>query len=432
MNADKNGASERQTLEKEHLELLLSVSALLSSSLDIQGVLDCLMDQVIEVIKAKRGFILMREEEGEEWKFRSTRAINQKDLDRQDFRVSKSVIERVALDGKTILTSDATHDKRFQNRYSVAFHELKSILCVPLIIQGRIMGVIYADNPMETYVFSPNEKILLESIAKQASIALENARLYEKLKRIHEESMDKARNDMKEAQSQLFQSSKMAAIGQLAAGIAHEMNTPLGTILTNAEFGFSFADDDDMKECLASIKKAVQRCRDIAVKLLRLSHPSCEVPQKVGLYELIADTLVLIGFQLTKENITIHKFLENDLFIEGDSGELSQVIMNILLNAGDALKITPPGQERIITIRSFSRNNKAIIEISDNGPGMESAVLDRIFEPFFTTKKIGDGVGLGLSIGFQIVKKNNGRIRVSSQPGKGTTFIVEFKAVQIM
>lgn len=421
---------EMETLEREHLALLLQASELLGSSLDIQEILDRLMDQVISVIKAKRGFVLMRDEEDGELKFRSARAINQNDLDGENFRISKSVIEKVEGDGSSILTSDAMHDGRFKGQKSIMLHDLKSILCVPLIIQGRILGVIYADHPMETYVFGAREKTLLESIARQAAVALENARLYETLKRVHEESMVKARKELKETQAQLFQSSKMAAVGQLAAGIAHEINNPLGAIALNATSIKKYVQDEKLAKRISIIENATFKCKNIVEKLLRFSHPSSRTPELVNIGELVSSTLLLTEYQLSKQDIRLEKRIPEDLAIYGDMGELSQVLMNILMNAKDALLQRAKEQGRIIVIESFRKEGTVQILISDNGSGMDDAVIERIFEPFFTTKDVGDGVGLGLSISFQIVRKYDGEIRVESSPGEGSRFTLSFPAAE--
>ena len=141
---------------------------------------------------------------------------------------------------------------------------------------------------------------------------------------------------------------------------------------------------------------------------------------------MLQNTLFLLEPQLGKENITVRHGLEENLIITADEGELSQVVMNILMNARDALRTSPEGHKREITVRSCSNEGSAIIQITDNGEGIDETLLERIYEPFFTTKPVGQGVGLGLSITFQIVKKHNGEISVSSKKGRGTAFTLRF------
>ncbi len=417
---------EKDSPEKEHLDLFVHASELLSSSPEIKDILDRLMDQVIEVIRARRGFIIMREDIDEEWQFITARDIDVGTIKAEDFQISRSVAEQVAREGKSIVTSDALHDSRLRGKTSVSLYDLKSIICVPLIIHGRTLGVIYADHQIETCVFGKREKTLLESIARQAAIAIENARLYEKMKRIHEESMEKARKELKETQAQLFQSSKMAAVGQLAAGIAHEINSPLGAIeLTASSMKKQTADERFLKR-IEVIEHATSHCKKIVGTLLRFSHPAQDITERLDMRRMLQNILLLLEPQLEKENITLRQSLEENLIIIADEGEIAQVVMNIIMNARDALKTSPTGTKREITVRSCSNEGRAFIQITDNGEGIDEEQLERIYEPFFTTKPVGQGVGLGLSISFQIVKKHNGEIGVTSKKGSGTAFTIQF------
>jgi len=418
--------SDNNSPEREHLDLFIHASELLSSSPEIKDILDRLMDQVIEVIRARRGFIIMREDIDEEWQFITARDIDIGTIKAEDFQISRSVAEQVAVEGRSIVTSDALHDSRLRGKTSVSLYDLKSIICVPLIIHGRTLGVIYADHQIETCVFGKREKTLLESIARQAAIAIENARLYEKMKRIHEESMEKARKELKETQAQLFQSSKMAAVGQLAAGIAHEINNPLGAIELTASSMKKQTTDERFLKRLEVIENATSQCKKIVGSLLRFSHMSQDAKERMDVRRMLQNTLLLLEQQLGKENITVRHGLEENLFITADECELSQAVMNILMNARDALRTSPEGHKREITVRSCSNEGSAIIQITDNGEGIDETLLDRIYEPFFTTKPVGQGVGLGLTITFQIVKKHNGEISVSSRKGRGTAFTLRF------
>ncbi|MDQ7825025.1 MAG: ATP-binding protein [Candidatus Eremiobacteraeota bacterium] len=427
---DKNPAPPRapeMALDKEHLALLVRASELLGSSLNIHEILDRLMDQVIEVLKAERGFVMMRTGEGEPWDFMSARAIDREVLGREEFRISRGIVDRVAREGKAVLTSDAVQDSRFKGQASISLYALKSILCVPLIIREKVLGVIYVDNRMETGVFKHNEKSLLESIARQAAIALENALLYDELRRVHEESMEKARRELAHTQAQLFQSSKMAAVGQLAAGVAHEINNPIGAITLNVSSLKRDLLEEGLKRRLDIIEKAALRCKAIVEKLLRFSHPSYDTVEMIAVGDLVASTLELIEHQLSKENVAVERRIPGDLAVCGNQGEFSQVIMNILLNAKDALKGLPPGQPRLVKITTARGAGRVVIKITDNGKGMDEATRDRIFEPFFTTKTVGEGVGLGLSVCFQLMAKYGGEISVASEPGKGSVFTLLFR-----
>jgi C4-dicarboxylate-specific signal transduction histidine kinase len=424
MDSDRPRSPSTPADEHDHVALFVQASELLGSSPDIKEILDRLMDQVIEVIKARRGFVLMREEEEGEWQFFSAREIDLGAIEQEDFRISRSVVERVTREGKSVVTSDALHDQRFIGKTSVSLYGLKSIICVPLIIQGRVLGVIYADHQIETCVFGSREKTLLESIARQAAIAIEHARLYEALKKVHEESMEKARKELQKTQAQLFQSSRMAATGQLAAGIAHELNNPLGAVeLTISSMKRQLTEERFVAR-LDSVEKAIAHCKGIIKKLLHFSRPSQDRVQKKCLSVITADILALMEQQLAAHGIRVRRALQDNLPVMTVEGELSQVIMNILLNARDAVGLNGPERPGEVSVESYEKERNIFLEIADNGSGMEESVLDRIFEPFFTTRPVGEGMGLGLSISYDIIKKHGGSIRVLSKPGKGSRFIV--------
>jgi len=407
-----------------HMALFVQASEILGSSPNIREILDRLMDQVIEVIKARRGFVLMRDEEGSEWQFYSAREIDLGAISGEDFFISRSVVERVAREGKALVTSDARQDSRFSGKTSISLYGLKSIICAPLSSQGRILGVIYADHRIETCVFGEREKTLLESIARQAAIAIEHARLYEELMKVHEESMEKARQELRNTQAQLFQSSKMAALGQLAAGVAHEINNPLGAIeLTITSLRRQITDEQQAVR-LETAGKALHHCKGIIRKLLSFARPSGEFPQRISLSETVLAALQLMEQQLAEESIRVRRDMDGDLPVMACEGEISQVIMNILLNARHALKQNPREIPREIHLRGYTVDERVSLEIIDNGPGMSREVMERIFEPFFTTRQVGEGVGLGLSISYEIIKKHGGTISVASRPGKGARFII--------
>lgn len=162
----------------DRLALLYRVSQAVNSSLDLDTVLNQVIDAVIAATRAERGFVMLRDDDGE-WTSRVARGMDQKTIDEPKFQVSRSVIERVALEGQPILASDARADARLSQRQSVVMMGLRSILCVPIQTRGKTTGVVYVDNRFQTGIFTPDELELLTSIAATAAIAIENARLYQ-------------------------------------------------------------------------------------------------------------------------------------------------------------------------------------------------------------------------------------------------------------
>lgn len=422
------GESGRDALEKEHLELLLRASEILGSSLEVPAIVDSLMDQVIEVIGAERGFVLIRDEETGARRIQSARSMEPDTLDKEGFRISRGVVERVEREGVSILTSDALQDPRLRDQRSVSLYDLKSILCVPLCLQGRVLGVIYADHTMERGVFTPREKALLESIARMAAVALENAMLYEKLQRVHADSMERARRELAATHAQLVQSSKMAAVGQLAAGVAHEINTPLSAVQLNVSTVMEHVTDARDRRRLDIAAQAVSRCKSIIDTLLRFSRVSGGSLERVDVARVVRTTLELMDHDLGKTGVDVIEAVGEPVLARGREGEISQVLMNLLMNARDAVRAMPPDHPRRVEVRSRREGDRVIVEVADNGCGMDEGTRDRIFEPFFTTRPVGEGLGLGLSITYEILVRCGGEIAVASTPGQGTTFTVTLAA----
>ena len=242
---------------------------------------------------------------------------------------------------------------------------------------------------------------------------------------------EKARMELKDTQAQLFQASKMAAVGQLAAGIAHEINNPLGAIEITVSSLRKQCGANDLAERLETIEEGVQRCKDIVGKLLGFSRlEGAEAFEKTDVTISLLNALSLVRDMLEREGITVHESTEEGLFVHAHRGELSQAFLNILLNAKDALNEKAGDSARQIRIRTWKDTGGVHGEIGDNGIGIDASTVERIFEPFFTTKEVGKGTGLGLTIVFQIVQKYDGRVSVSSKPGEGSLFLVDFPSAE--
>lgn len=238
----------------------------------------------------------------------------------------------------------------------------------------------------------------------------------------------KAYEEVKSTQNQLVQSGKMAAVGELGAGVAHELNNPLTGILGYAQYILDKTKKpdftpDDSKVCarqIEYIEKEAQRCKNIVQNLLKFSRKSHDKFEPLNVNNVIEDTLALVGHQLAMNNITLIKELEPDLKdIIGNANQLQQVFTNIILNAHQAM--SDKGELRIGT---RNKDGSIEIEFTDTGCGIPEENLNKIFDPFFTTKKDWRGTGLGLSISYKIIQDHKGSISVQSEVDKGTTFII--------
>lgn len=253
---------------------------------------------------------------------------------------------------------------------------------------------------------------------------------------------------------QLLQSEKMAAIGQLAAGVAHEINNPVGYVYSNLQSLDSYLTDlfrltdavdsaasledlraikqnidytylkDDLKDLLTESREGIERVKNIISAMKDFSHIEEEAFRPADLHRGIETTLNVVNNELKYKAEIVREF-DTLPEVECIISQINQVVMNLLVNAAQA--IDDFGR---VTIRTRHRNDTVVIEVEDTGHGISRDNLNRIFEPFFTTKAIGKGTGLGLSLSFNIVEKHNGHIEADSTPGKGTCFRVTLPLTQ--
>jgi C4-dicarboxylate-specific signal transduction histidine kinase len=262
------------------------------------------------------------------------------------------------------------------------------------------------------------------------------------------ENIVKERTDeLREKDTQLVQSGKLATLGEMATGIAHEINQPLGSISLMVQ-GLQMAkkrdklNDDLLTEKLSSIIDQIDRINKIITHLRTFGRQSGNSNHEVTVNGPLIDVFKLIGQQLKNKNITIETYLTEDVPpVLADNNKLEQVFLNIISNARDALeeyeqvidKIrkseNPPAWanswSKKIILRTYTRERFVFIEIADNAGGIPKSIVNKIFEPFFTTKEVGKGTGLGLSISYGIIKDFGGTIEVESEEDEGSKFIVK-------
>ncbi|MCK5541177.1 MAG: response regulator [Desulfobacterales bacterium] len=277
--------------------------------------------------------------------------------------------------------------------------------------------------------------------------------------------LDKALKDLKETQSQILQSEKMASIGQLAAGVAHEINNPIGFVGSNLSTLTDYLKDfntllghynlmkqnlkdtdleklpdnikiitetiekfeeeididylkDDIPELLGDCAEGTERVRKIVADLKNFAHPGNDKIKLVNVNQGIESTLNVVSNEIKYKAQVIKEFGEIPL-VEGYPQQINQVFMNILVNAAQAIE-----EKGEIHIKTQQDNKDVKITISDNGSGIEEKNIAKIFDPFFTTKPVGKGTGLGMNIAYNIIKKHKGTIDIKSKVGSGTTFTI--------
>ncbi len=377
-----------------------------------------------------------------------------------------------------LLINDATGKTNFTTDPYIIKYQPKSILCTPILNQGKLIGIFYLENNLIVGAFTPDRLQILKLLSSQAAISLENAQLYGNLEekvatRTQELNENNIRlkqtlRELKRTQAKLIQTEKMSSLGQLVAGVAHEINNPINFIYANIEPANNYIASmlhlinvyqqeypemtpliqetredidleflvEDLHKILDSMKVGSNRIRNIVLGLRNFSRLDEADIKSVDIHEGIDNTLMFLQPRLMKNSdypeITIIKNYGQLPIIACYASQLNQVFLNILNNAIDALHGHNQKLSSTITIRTQVINrNWVSISIKDNGPGIPKNVKQRIFDPFFTTKPVGEGTGLGLSISYQIVvDQHGGKIDCISAPGEGTEFKIEIPITQ--
>ena len=308
------------------------------------------------------------------------------------------------------------------------FNLSDAIVVMPLVLNERLLGVINLGKKANLRRYSAIDFHFLTALKNQSTIAISNSLLYENI----EEQVKQRTRELVEVQKQLIQAEKLATVGTLAGGVAHEINNPLTAILTNVQMLLACDGVDDKldKESLQLIEEATKRCRAIVKKLMTYAKKPLETTEisEVNLLNVLKNVISFLGYQLEQENIKIIiGGKEKEYLVMGNQNELEQVVTNIILNAKDAIKqVKRAGDIHV----SFGTDTEWIeMKIRDEGAGIPREIMPKIFDPFFTTKEVGKGVGLGLSICQSIVEKHNGVIAVESEPQKGSVFTVRLPKI---
>jgi two-component system NtrC family sensor kinase len=413
----------------EQQQLLLSLVQTLNSSLVLSQVLEQVLDAVLRITRADRGFLLLAEESAEDARYEAVAGLRLRVARRrgeahpltESQGISRSVVRRALESGEIVATGNAVADPTLGLAQSVILMDLRTIVCIPLCSPraepesgsgGTVLGVLYVDNQETSATFSPESLKTAEALARHAALAIENARLFEREQRTIRE--------LREAQKQLLQSEKLATIGRMAAGLAHELNTPLTYIMGNLELLHAHALTAPQEEMLASVAKGADRIKSLTRSLLAFSRVSPEDMLPVNPNDVIERSLELCHYQVLKSGVHLEKDLKAGLPpVKVVSNQLEMALINLVVNAVQAMEGSEGGQLRVT---SGLRDGWVEITVADTGPGIPESVQPTMFEPFFTTKPEGQGTGLGLSTVLMVVERHKGTIDYTTQASVGTTF----------
>jgi len=346
------------------------------------------------------------------------------------FRPSSSVIEEVRSRRLGLVLLDAGQDERFGRSASVLAEGIRSVMCVPMLHEQHLAGAIYLDSLAASHVFDQGDLEIFGAIAAQAAMAIRNVELRTELTALNrelQERVDEQTRALRQAQHQLVEAKKMAAVGELGAGTAHRINNPLWGIASLAQLLLERhpADDPD-HELLASIAEEAQRIRDVVAALLDHSQGGDSGMTRLAPAALIGELALEHREQLQRRGLELELAVpEATPAILGRYTELKRAFAAIIdnacqaMSAGGRLRITARGRPGEVVELRFC----------DTGPGMDRQALERAFEPFYTERADAGHSGLGLSTVYHLIHQHKGRVTLDSPAGGGTTVTVTLPAL---
>jgi len=338
-------------------------------------------------------------------------------LDPEASIVSRSVIEK-----KPYVIPDARIDPRVNPVLKEKFN-LHSLVVIPLLTKEKALGAIAADHTEPGRRLTKETLDSVMTVAQQAGLAIQNASMYQELKnfsRQMEEKIQKTTADLRKTEAELVRSEKLAALGQLAAGIAHEIRNPLTSInILIHSLRERLPSENSQQEDLKVIEEEIHRMNEIVDQFLRFAKPAPPFFEKTDVLSIVEETLQLLRPQIEKQRIVVEKEFQALPMIQMDPEQMKQAMLNLLLNAIQAM---PEGGQLTLKGRNSEDGQWIHLSIQDSGMGISGEDIDKLFDPFFSTKE--GGIGLGLSITHRIIDQHHGKIEVETIPGEGTLFTV--------
>jgi signal transduction histidine kinase len=427
------------------------ISEAMVSMLSTKEVVDRILVALTETMGVERAMVMLQAEGGKRLESAASRGEWEEDSLGIQIAIDHPLCRKLLSRRDALARDDFDEEPDLETREACrdVFDQLEVELLVPVLFGAELLGVIAVGRKLSGDRLGADDRQLLRTLANQSSIAIENAKAFDEIADLNatlEARVEDRTRELHQAQAQLVHGEKMRSLGQLVAGVAHELNNPIGFVHANLQLLSEYVpklvialrDGQDTARIETAIEKLLSRSREgtervkqIVADLRTFSRMDQAVLSEVDLNREIDRALTLMEPRL-RDAVEVERDYAELPLVRCYAGQLNQVFTNLLMNAADAIE----GKGRI-RIRTRTKPTGAPVnaatgvrlEFHDEGAGMSPEVQARIFEPFFTTKPVGQGTGLGLSISYGIVERHGGRMLVGSTPGEGTTFIVELPLV---
>jgi len=415
------------------------ISEAMVSMLSLNEIADRILVALTDTMGVERAMVLLGDEEGRRLHPIASRGDWEPEALSFEISSDHPIYKNLWMRREDLARIDFDDEHDVENREACrdVFDTLEIELLVPILYGVDLLGLIAVSRKLTGDRLVADDRLLLRTLANTSSIAIENAKAFDEIAKLNEtlEARVEARTaELRETQAKLTQADKMKSLGQMVAGVAHELNNPIGFVHANLQLLDEYIDklvegqrtETDTQRTQEAISKLLERSREgtqrvkkIVQDLRTFSRMDQAELQEADLNEEIASTLRLMEPRF-KDGINVVREFGRLPQVRCYAGQLNQVFLNLLMNACDAI-----GAGGTIRIRTTAETDGVRLEFSDDGPGIPEEVQNRIFDPFFTTKPVGVGTGLGLSLSHSIIERHGGRIGVDSQPGEGTTFTIE-------
>ncbi len=410
---EKKRAEDEIRRRNRELNALNAMAVIATQSFDLDEILNLTLRQVISLLGAETGSIYLCD--ADETTFRRRAGWGQRSAERARFsevKFAEGFGELVTRSRTEVVTTDYLPHVPALVAEFIRADGLASWIWVLLWGKDKPIGIMGISS-RESREYTSNDESLLVAIGRQLSTTIEKVRLYEETCRAYE--------DLRHTQEQLLQSEKMSAVGQLIAGVAHELNNPLTAILGYAQLLESEGLPERAADFVSKLFKQAQRTHRVVQNLLSFARQRKPQKELVDICKVLDETLALRDYDLKVNDIQVQREIEAGLpAVTADPHQLEQVFLNIINNGVDAM--LEAGRGGALKVRVFAHEGNVITEFQDSGPGIKEP--NRIFDPFYTTKSVGKGTGLGLSICYGIIKEHGGDISARNRDSGGAVIQV--------